>query len=55
MNIWDNGIGFDPNIKKQSGGLGLRGMEDRVKRINGRLKIVTKPGRGTQLHVEVDI
>jgi signal transduction histidine kinase len=55
MNIWDNGIGFDPKIKKQSGGLGLRGMEDRVKRINGRLTIVSNPGSGTQLTVEVDI
>ena len=55
MNIWDNGIGFDPNKKDQSGGLGLRGMEDRVKRINGRLKIVSNPGGGTQLTVEVDI
>jgi signal transduction histidine kinase len=55
MNIWDNGIGFDPNKKDQSGGLGLRGMEDRVKRINGRLQIVSNPGGGTKVIVEVAI
>jgi signal transduction histidine kinase len=55
MIIWDNGIGFDTNILEQSGGMGLRGIEARVKRINGKSDITSKQGEGTQLLVEIDI
>lgn len=55
MKIWDNGIGFVPKSKENSGGLGLRGIEDRVVRMNGTFEIESKPGEGTLLSVEVCI
>jgi len=53
--VWDDGIGFDSKIAGLSGGRGLHGIQERVDRINGRLKIESKPGKGTMLEVSVEI
>jgi signal transduction histidine kinase len=53
MKIWDNGIGFDPRSLKIHGGLGLQGIEERVKRLNGTFEIESKSDEGTELSVEV--
>jgi signal transduction histidine kinase len=55
MQISDNGIGFDTKSITQSSGMGLRGMKERVKRINGGIEVLSKPGEGTTLQVKVDI
>jgi signal transduction histidine kinase len=52
--VQDDGIGFDPvTTGKQSGGLGLRGMEERVARLGARFILSSAPGRGTEVRVEV--
>ena len=43
----DNGVGFDQGNQKNRMGLGLSGMEDRIKKIGGRLTIKSSPGLGT--------
>ncbi len=53
LEVSDDGMGFDPARARQSGGMGLRGMEERAQRINARLKILSAPGKGTTLKVEV--
>jgi signal transduction histidine kinase len=53
LEIGDDGMGFDPARARQSGGMGLGGMEERAQRINGRLEIVSAPGKGTTVKVEV--
>jgi signal transduction histidine kinase len=53
LEISDDGIGYDPAKARESGGMGLRGMQERAQRINGRLEILSAPGRGTALKVEV--
>jgi signal transduction histidine kinase len=53
LEISDDGMGYDPAEARRSGGIGLRGIEERAKRINGKLEIVTEPGKGTVLKVEV--
>jgi len=53
--VWDDGIGFDSKIADLSGGRGLHGIQERVDRISGRLKIESKPGEGTMLEVSVEI
>jgi signal transduction histidine kinase len=53
LEVRDDGRGFDPAAAKQSGGLGLRSIEERVQRIHGELTIESKPGEGTTLRVEV--
>jgi signal transduction histidine kinase len=42
--VQDDGAGFDTRFMR---GLGLLGMEERVRRLGGRLKISSEPGRGT--------
>jgi signal transduction histidine kinase len=43
----DNGVGFDQDNQKNRSGLGLSGMEDRIKKVGGRLSIKSSPGLGT--------
>ena len=44
FSVQDDGCGFD---KKLVRGLGLLGMEERVRRLGGALRIESKPGAGT--------
>jgi PAS domain S-box-containing protein len=53
LEISDDGVGFDPMTARDGGGLGLRGMRERVQRIGGRLYIESAPYQGTKVAVEV--
>ncbi|HRQ39522.1 MAG TPA: PAS domain S-box protein [Chloroflexota bacterium] len=53
LTVRDDGQGFVPIVARQSGGMGLRGIEERVQRIGGRLLVESTPDRGTTLTVEV--
>jgi signal transduction histidine kinase len=44
VTVQDDGAGFDTRFLR---GLGLLGMEERVRRLGGSLKITSQPGRGT--------
>jgi signal transduction histidine kinase len=56
LQVTDDGVGFDPKAaREQGGGLGLRGMEERVTRLGGRLTLDSTPGAGTRVRVEVDL
>ena len=46
VSVQDNGIGFDPRQEK---GMGLLGMEERVERLGGRLRVESQPGHGTSI------
>lgn len=46
--IQDDGKGFDPATTR---GLGLLGMQERVARLNGVLRIESAPGKGTVLRI----
>ena len=50
VKITDNGSGFDP---KHTRGMGLLGMEERVRRLGGQLAIDSQPGVGTTITVEL--
>ena len=50
--IQDDGTGFDPQHIR---GLGLLGMEERVRRLGGRLTIDSQPGRGTLVSAELPL
>jgi PAS domain S-box-containing protein len=52
LEIVDDGRGFDPQ-KVDQGGMGLHNMKERASQVNGRLKIVSKPGNGTKIVVTV--
>jgi PAS domain S-box-containing protein len=53
LEIVDDGVGFDPDTAKESGGMGLLGIEERVQRIQGSFAIKSTPGDGTTLRVTV--
>jgi signal transduction histidine kinase len=52
----DNGKGFEPpeslGVLPPTGKLGLVGMQERVQLLGGRLKLESKPGKGTKIFVE---
>ena len=55
MKVQDNGIGFDPEKADEGGGMGLRGIKERVQRMNGKLHVESTPQKGTIIVVTVRI
>jgi nitrate/nitrite-specific signal transduction histidine kinase len=53
LEIEDDGIGFEPSAAREQGGFGLRGMEERTARLGGELTVLSRPGAGTCIRVEV--
>ncbi|MGH7217028.1 MAG: ATP-binding protein, partial [Nitrospiraceae bacterium] len=52
LSIRDNGSGFEVQ-HGQAKGVGFAQMEDRVRKIGGRLNIQSMAGRGTCVTVEI--
>jgi PAS domain S-box-containing protein len=55
LTIKDSGAGFDRKAAKESRGLGLISMEERLKLVNGTLSIDSQPKRGTTIHARVPL
>jgi len=55
LEIRDDGAGFDPQTVKDKGGLGLRGMHERVAKLGGQFALNSQPGAGTRIYVEVPL
>ena len=55
LKITDDGIGFDPAMVQEGGGLGLRGMQERSAHLQGRLEVQSAPAAGTTILVEVPL
>ncbi len=55
LEINDDGIGFEPSRMEASGGVGLRGMAERVAQLAGTFTLLSAAGSGTHLHVEVPL
>jgi signal transduction histidine kinase len=53
LEISDDGVGFDPDAARRSGGMGLVGIQERVQRIRGVFGIESTLGGGTRLRVSV--
>lgn len=51
--IADDGVGF--NAAGRAGGLGLLGIEERVQELEGQVRILSQPGRGTTLRVHLPV
>ncbi len=50
LSVSDDGIGFRP---QEAQGLGLRGIRERVEGSGGQMRLVSSPGNGTTITVEV--
>jgi len=55
LSIEDDGVGFDIERVKGRGGLGLIGMEERVRMVNGKLSVASQAGRGTRVALTVPL
>jgi PAS domain S-box-containing protein len=55
LTVRDPGVSFDREAAKQSRGLGLISMEERLKLVNGTLSIESQPRRGTTIHARVPL
>jgi signal transduction histidine kinase len=54
LSIQDDGAGFDINAAGDRG-LGLIGIEERARELDGKVKIITQPGKGTIVEVELPV
>jgi signal transduction histidine kinase len=60
LDITDNGRGFNYPKNRPAGpgtdrAQGISNMKERVFLMDGRIDIVTKPGNGTRIHVQVPL
>jgi signal transduction histidine kinase len=52
VTVTDDGRGFDP---KRSRGMGMLGMEERVRRLGGRIAFQSAPGQGATITAEMPV
>jgi PAS domain S-box-containing protein len=55
LEVQDDGVGFDHSLALRAGGMGLRGMQERVDQLGAVLAIESQPNRGTTIRVEVRV
>ena len=53
--VSDSGSGFDPEAARESPGLGLISMHERLKLMKGTFVVESQPTRGTTIHVCVPL
>ena len=49
LHVRDSGVGFDPEVRRETFGLGLISMRERVNLVGGELLIGSQPSGGTQI------
>jgi len=57
IEIDDNGVGFDASAEKMKDmqGFGLRGITERVHLLKGNIKIISFPGNGTKILINIKL
>jgi PAS domain S-box-containing protein len=55
LTVSDSGAGFDSEAARESRGLGLISMEERLKLLNGTFVIESQPRQGTTIHARVPL
>jgi signal transduction histidine kinase len=55
LTIADDGVGFTQPAVASRGGLGLIGMEERARLVNGKLSITARPGHGTRIALSIPL
>jgi signal transduction histidine kinase len=55
LTVSDSGAGFAREAAKESRGLGLISMEERLKLVKGTLSIDSQPKHGTTIHARVPL
>jgi len=55
IRVRDDGRGFDPDSAKAKNRLGIRGMYERAKLLDGKVSIRSEPGRGCEILVSLPL
>lgn len=56
LTVQDDGLGFDPRQTPAStGGFGLAGIRERAREMNGLLEILSTPGQGTRIVLNIPL
>jgi signal transduction histidine kinase len=55
LTVRDSGVGFDPELIKDTQGLGLISMQERVRLVKGTISITSKLQSGTEINVCVPV
>jgi signal transduction histidine kinase len=57
LDVRDDGAGFEPRSvgSDGSGGFGLGGMRQRLRRVAGNLEVESAPGEGTAVNASVPV
>ena len=53
LHVTDNGIGFDPGITTERNG--IKNIYTRTKSINGKIDLITAPGKGTRWDISIPL
>jgi PAS domain S-box-containing protein len=55
LQVFDDGVGFDPRSARGEGGLGLVSMRERLRLVNGTITIDSEPSGGTRITARVPL
>jgi two-component system NarL family sensor kinase len=55
ITVEDDGKGFDPAILQASGGMGWNNIQSRVGYLKGKLDVQSGLGKGTSVHIELNV
>ncbi|HEY3406523.1 MAG TPA: tetratricopeptide repeat protein [Ohtaekwangia sp.] len=55
VTVEDDGKGFDTAVTRQTKGIGWSNIQHRVDFLKGKLDVDSQPGKGTSVHIELDI
>jgi PAS domain S-box-containing protein len=55
VEVSDDGRGFDPSLAQASGSSGIGAMRERAALLNGDLDILSEPGGGTRVRLEIPL
>jgi signal transduction histidine kinase len=53
--VEDDGKGFNPEILRVPKGMGWSNIESRIHYLKGKTDIQSEPGKGTSVHIELNV
>ncbi len=53
--VSDDGCGFDEEARNKPRSFGLRGIQERIRQLGGKVSIASKPGKGTKIAVSLPL
>ncbi|MEI7455462.1 MAG: ATP-binding protein [Nitrosomonadales bacterium] len=53
--VSDDGCGFDETARNKPRSFGLRGIQERIRQLNGEITITSRPGKGTKIALRLPI